>query len=247
MVARLFLLTEAFLQLGFSQTFEVASIRASQYQSADGEGSGRESVEASGDRLTMRAVTLRSCIAWAYNVQDFQIVGNLGTDRFDITAKAGGPPTVPPTVSMMREMLGTLLADRFKLTFHRDTKQLASLSLVVAKGGPKLRASHEDAPGILRPSKSAMVAQHATLAEFVRTLSGPLRTPVVDKTGLTGRYDFTVDLSSYFASTKAGEQPDITGIVMSALREQLGLNLESRKEPVEILVIDHVERNPTPN
>lgn len=243
MVARLFLLAAAFLQPGLAQTFEVASIRASQFQSADGEGSGSESVEASGDRLTMREVTLRSCIAWAYNVQDFQIVGNLGTDRFDIAARAGGPSAVP----MMREMLGTLLADRFKLTFHRDTKQLASLTLVVAKGGPKLRTSQKDAPGILRPSRSAMVAQHATMAEFVKTLSGPLRTPVVDKTGLTGRYDFTVDLNSYFTSTKAGEQPDITGIVMAALREQLGLNLESRKEPVEILVIDHAERNPTAN
>jgi uncharacterized protein (TIGR03435 family) len=70
---------------------------------------------------------------------------------------------------------------------------------------------------------------------------------VVDKTGLTGRYDFSVDLSSYFAETKAGEQPDLTGIMMSALREQLGLNLESRREPVEVLVVDHIERNPTAN
>jgi uncharacterized protein (TIGR03435 family) len=92
-----------------------------------------------------------------------------------------------------------------------------------------------------------MVAQHATMAEFVKHLAGPLRTPVVDQTGLTGRYDFTVNLSSYFADTKPGEQPDITGIVMSALRDQLGLNLESRKQPVEILVIDHVEKTPTGN
>jgi len=131
--------------------------------------------------------------------------------------------------------------------FHRDTKQLASLTLVVAKGGTKLHTSQEAAPGILRPSKSAMVAQHATMSEFLGTLAGPLRTPVVDKTGLSGRYDFTVDLSSYLADTKPGEQPDITGIMMLALREQLGLSLESRKEPVEILVIDHVERNPTGN
>ena len=243
MVAKLLLLTIGFLNLGLAQTFEVASIRLSQFQSVDGEGGRRESVEVSGDRLTMRNVTLRSCISWAYSLQDFQVTGDLGADRFDIAAKAAAPSTTP----MLRAMLGTLLADRFRLTFHRDTKQLASLTLVVAKGGPKLRISHEDAPGILLPSKSAMVAQHATMTEFVSTLAGPLRTPVVDKTGLTGRYDFTVDLSSYFADTKAGEQPDLTGIVMSALREQIGLNLESRKEPVEILVIDHVDRNPTGN
>ncbi len=239
----LLILAVGFLQLGLAQTFEVASIRASQFQSADGEGSQRESIEVSGDRLTMRNVTLRSCVGWAYNLQDFQITGDLGTDRFDITAKAAAPSTV----SVLRSMLGTLLADRFKLTFHRETKQLASLTLVVAKGGPKLHVSQEDGPGILRPNKGAMVAQHATVSEFISTLAGPLRTPVVDKTGLVGRCDFTVDLSSYFAETKAGEQPDLTGIMMSALREQLGLNLESRREPVEILVVDHIERNPTGN
>jgi uncharacterized protein (TIGR03435 family) len=92
-----------------------------------------------------------------------------------------------------------------------------------------------------------MVAQHASMSEFIGTLAGLLRTPVIDKTGLTGRDDFTVDLSSYFADLKPGQQPDMAGIMMSALREQLGLNLESRKGPVEILVIDHAEKNPTGN
>jgi uncharacterized protein (TIGR03435 family) len=243
MVAKLFLLAVGFFHLALAQTFEVASIRASQFQSVDGEGGQAESINVSGDRLTMRNVTLRSVISWAYNIQDFQVSGELGVDRFNITAKAAATSSV----SVMRGMAGALLADRFKLTFHRSTKQLAALNLVVGKGAPKLRVSQEDGPGILRPSKSAMVAQHATMVEFVKTLSGPLRTPVVDRTGLTDRYDFTVNLSSYFADTKPGEQPDITGIVMSALRDQLGLNLESRKEPVEILVIDHVEKTPTAN
>ena len=191
----------------------------------------------------MRNVTLQSCISWAYSVQDFQITGALGSDRFDITAKAAAPATAPT----LRAMLGTLLAERFKLVFHRDTKERKSLVLVVAKGGPKLRSSEEDGPGVLKPNKGRMVAQHASMSEFIGTLSGPLRAPVVDKTELTGRYDFTVDLSSYFADVKPGEQPDMTAIVMSALREQLGLNLESRKETVEILVIDHLERIPSQN
>jgi uncharacterized protein (TIGR03435 family) len=92
-----------------------------------------------------------------------------------------------------------------------------------------------------------MVAQHATMSEFIGTLAGPLRTPVIDKTGLTGRYDFTVDLSSYLADAKPGQQPDMTGIMISALREQLGLNLDSRKESVEVLVIDHAEKSPSGN
>jgi uncharacterized protein (TIGR03435 family) len=243
MIARPFLLTAGLFHLCLAQTFDVASIRGSKIQSGDGEGGGRESIEISGDRLTMRNVTLRSCISWAYSIQDFQIIGALGVDRFDIAAKAAAPSTVPA----LRAMLGTLLAERFKLTFHRDTRELPSLALVVAKGGPKLNLSPEDAPGVLRPNKGSMVAQHASMSEFIGTLSGPLRTPVIDKTGLSGRYDFTVDLSSYFADAKPGEQPDMTGIVMSALREQLGLNLESRKEPVEILAIDHAEKNPSAN
>ena len=242
MIAKLVLFAVALVHLAVAQTFEVAAIHASQFQSADGEGNLRERFDVSSDRLTLRNVTLRSCLGWAYNLQEFQITGTLGTDRFDITAKAAAPSSIP----MLRAMLGTLLTNRFKLTFHRDTKQLRSFTLVVAKGGPKLRVSQDDAPGVLRPSNGAMVAQHATMAEFVTTLAGPLRTPVLDETGLTGRYDFTVDLSAYFADVKAGEQPDIPSMMMSGLREQLGLNLESRKAPVEILVIDHMER-PTEN
>jgi uncharacterized protein (TIGR03435 family) len=223
--------------------FEVASIRASQFQSIDGEGSLRESIDISTDGVTMRNVTLQSCIGWAYSVQGFQVTGVLGSDRFDIAAKAAAPATAPT----LRAMLGSLLAERFKLAVHWDTKERKSLALVVAKGGPKLRSSEEGGPGVLKPNKGSMVAQHTSMSEFIGTLSGPLRSPVVDKTGLTGRYDFTVDLSSYFADVKPGEQPDMTAIVMSALREQLGLNLESRKETVEILVIDHVERIPSQN
>ena len=243
MLLRLVLVAALFVPLGAAQSFEVASIRPSQFQSGGGEANGQESVQTSPGRLTMRNVTLRTCIGWAYDVQDFQIVGPLGADRFDITAKAAEPATVV----MLRAMLGTLLAERFNLAFHRDTREMSSLALVVAKGGPKLRASAEDAPGVLKPGKDAMVVRHATMAEFVGSLSGPLRIPVVDKTGLTGRYDFTIDASAYFADTRPGEQPDLTAIVMSALREQLGLNLETRKERVDILVIDHVDPRPTQN
>jgi uncharacterized protein (TIGR03435 family) len=243
MIARLFLLTSGLLPFCPAQTFDVASIRASQFQSSDGEGGRRESIEISGARLTMRNVTLRSCIGWAYSLQDFQIIGVTDTGRFDIAVKASEPAAVPA----LRGMLGALLAERFKLTFHRDTRQLPFLALVVAKGGPKLSLSQGDGPGVLQPTRGAMVAQHATMAEFTGSLTGPLRTPVIDRTGLTGRYDFTIDLSSGFADVKPGEPPDMATIVIAALRQQAGLNLESRKGPVEILVIDHVEKNPSGN
>jgi len=237
-LARIVLLIVGFLQVATAQTFEVASIKLSQLQSSDGEGNGRESIQTSAGGLTMRNVTLKSCIGWAYDVQDFQIAGPLNAERFDVTGKSSAPATVPA----LRTMLGALLAERFKLAFHRETKDLSSLVLVVAKGGPKLRVSQEDTPGVLQHERAAMVAHHATMPEFIGTLSGPLRMPVIDKTGLTGRYDFTVDLGSYLAAAKSGEQPDMTAIMMSALREQLGLNLELRKESVGILVIDHVEK-----
>jgi hypothetical protein len=91
MIARLLILTAGLFHLCLAQTFDVASIRASQFQSGDGEGSGRESIQTSADGLTMRNVTLQSCISWAYSVQDFQIAGGLSADRFDIIAKAGAP------------------------------------------------------------------------------------------------------------------------------------------------------------
>jgi uncharacterized protein (TIGR03435 family) len=243
MIAKLFLLTAGLLSGCVAQTFEVASVRASQFQSSDGEGGRRESIEVSGDRLTMRNVTLRSCIGWAYSIQDFQISGAPDTDRFDISARAAAPATNPA----LRRMLGALLADRFKLRFHQDTKNLPFLALVLAKGGPKISLAQEDGPGVLQPTRGAMVARHASMSEFTASLTGPLRMPVIDKTGLTGRYDFTIDLSSEFADLKPGEQPDIVVIVTSALRRQAGLSLESRKGPVEILVIDHVEKNPSGN
>src|SRR5215469_5891906 len=143
MIARLFLFSVGLVHLCVAQRFEVASVRASQFQSGDGEGNGHESIQISPDGLTMRNVTLRSCISWAYSVQDSQITGALGPDRFDITAKAA----TPTSAAIMRSMLGTLLADRFKLELHRDTKELSSLVLVVAKEAPKLRTSQEDAPG----------------------------------------------------------------------------------------------------
>jgi uncharacterized protein (TIGR03435 family) len=93
--------------------FEVASIRASQFQSIDGEASLRESIDISPDGVTMLNVTLQSCIGWAYSVQDFQITGVLGSNRFDIAAKAAAPATGPT----LRAMLRTLLAERSNLRF----------------------------------------------------------------------------------------------------------------------------------
>ena len=144
-------------------------------------------------------------------------------------------------------MLEALLTERFRLALHRDKRSLSCLALAEGRGAPKLHRADDDSPGVLRPARGTMAAQHATMSEFAASLSGPLRTQVIDKTGLAGRYDFTVDLSSYLSDAKPGIQTDMTDIIRSTLREQLGLNLEPRKEPVEFLVIDHAEKSPLGN
>lgn len=87
--------------------------------------------------------------------------------------------------------------------------------------------------------------QRVAIAQMVELLSKALRAPVIDKTGLTGKYDFTVDFSGYI--TKDMREEDVPGIAMSALPELLGLKLESKKSPVEMLIVDHMEKAPTEN
>jgi uncharacterized protein (TIGR03435 family) len=228
--------------LALGQSFEVASIRRSAFQSGDGEGSRREAIETSPDSLIMRNVTLRSCLSWAYGVQDFQVIGLDLRERYDITAKAASPVTT----SELRAMLGLLLAERFKLAFHRESKSLSAYALTVTKRGAKLRESKEEGPGILEPGAARLTAQHASMAEFAGRLAVGLRMPVVDKTGMPGRYDFILDLMPYFPEAK-GPDVDFAGMIIAALPDQLGLTLESRKEPIEILVVDHVEKTPSEN
>jgi uncharacterized protein (TIGR03435 family) len=226
----------------FGQSFEVASIRPSAFQSGDGEGSRREAIETSPDSLAMRNVTLRSCLSWAYGVQDFQVTGLDMRERYDITAKAASRVTT----SELRAMLGALLADRFKLAFHRESKSLPAYALTVTKRGAKLRESKEEDPGILEPGGAKLTAQHASMLELADRLSVGLRTPVIDKTGLLGRYDFILDLMPYIPEQKGGDV-DFAGMIIAALPDQLGLTLESRKEPIEILVVDHAEKTPSEN
>jgi uncharacterized protein (TIGR03435 family) len=235
----------AIATLAGAQTFEVASIRPSAFQSGDGEGSRRESIEPSPDGLIMRNMTLRDCLSWAYKLPGFQISGAAASavERYDIAAKAGDRVSQ----NQLRAMLAALLQDRFKLEFHRESKVISAYALVIVKGGPKLHESKEDGPGVLQPRAAALVGQHASMQELADALSVAVRMPVIDETGLNGRYDFTVDLMPYIENGVKGGAPDFESFLMSALPDQLGLTLKSRKEPVEILVIDHAEQTPSEN
>jgi uncharacterized protein (TIGR03435 family) len=231
--------------------FEVASIRPNKTggersgREGNGrEGSGRENIITSPGTLSMRNVTLKSCIKWAYNVQDAQVSGpdSLSVDRFDVLAKASD--AAPDT--QLRLMLQRLLADRFKLALHRESKTMAGYALVVGKNGPKLRTSEGEGEPDVQSWNLRMTAKRFSTTDLAGLMAVPLQTPVVDMTGLKGRYDFTLDASPFFSIDtpidKSDMQATVASVFQQALEQQLGLKLEGRKIPVEVLVIDHTEK-----
>jgi uncharacterized protein (TIGR03435 family) len=221
----------------FAQTFAAASIRPST-ESVQFEHDGK--TETSPGNLTMRDVTVATCIKWAFGVQDSQIAGPewLQSEHFDILAKADERVGDDQLKTMMR----ALLAERFKLAVHRQSKELSSYALTVAKGGTRMKEAAADAKPSRQNSEMGTVAKATTMREFGDFLSGVLKTPVVDQTGLSARYDFAIDFTSYVqADVQAGRRPDTVGILLAALQGERGLKLESKKENVDVLVIDHVQ------
>jgi bla regulator protein BlaR1 len=238
-----------FLRAQSHAAFDVASIRPSAVWSAGGEGHGRSRVEYSPNSVTLRNVDLSDCVQWAYGARFYQMAGpgtpggeygwqsSLG--RYDIVAKASG--AVP--VSQLRVMLQDLLAQRFKVTLHRETKMLPVFELVLAKGGPKLPAPKPDPPSrgnenLPRVQDGSFVFQDTTITEFAEKLSmlRGIERPVVDRTGIEGVFDITLK-----SAASAILQPDGPSL-LTLVQEQLGLKLTAAKAPVEVLVIDHAEK-----
>jgi uncharacterized protein (TIGR03435 family) len=227
-------------------TFDVASIKPNRSDN------GRSSMRGSEGRVTMENVSLRKLILAAHGIPDdreYMLVGPdwLGSERFDIQA------TFPPATGQeqMRQMLQTLLRDRFKLALHRETKQLPMYALVVAKGGPKIHAV-EDGQGRTSSRIGQLDASKITMQKLADLLARMTGQPVIDSTGLTGVFDFKLEwspdetqklLPQGETAPAAGSGPSI----FSALQDQLGLKLESRKGPVEVLVVDRIEKVPTEN
>jgi uncharacterized protein (TIGR03435 family) len=228
--------------------FEVASIRPDSVWKSGGEGNSRSKIEFTPDRLTMRSVDLSECIQWAYGVQFYRISGlnSLKLNRYDILAKAEGP--VP--VSQLEAMLQDLLAKRFNLKLHRETRMLGVYELVSAKGGPKLPAPKADgalfavhsSESLPRVEDGNFVFRDTSMPEFAEKLSQlrDIDRPVVDRTGIKGVFDITLK-----GAATAMLQPDGPSL-FTLVQEQLGLKLVSAKAPIEVLVIDHAE-NPSMN
>jgi uncharacterized protein (TIGR03435 family) len=225
-------------------SFEVASIK----QHVFAGGGGRLGMSISGSRVTVSIMTLSRLIALAYDVKTYQVSGGPSwagdsATTFDIEAKAEGTPTTDQAHVMLR----SLLADRFQLKLRRETKDLPVYDLVIAKNGPKMKESAADAQGSqsMRGTPAGprrMTYTKMTMERFVSGLANDAGRPVIDKTGLTGNYDFTLEYTP--DGTPQGNQADAANgpSIFTALEEQLGLKLEPSKAPTEILVIDHAEK-----
>jgi uncharacterized protein (TIGR03435 family) len=208
-----------------------------------------------GRRFSAYSVTLRELIMMAYKVDAREIAGGpawMATDEYDIEAVAGEGVQVNEHLG---EMLQKLLTDRFQLTLHREQRMIPAYALTVAKGGSKLKASEAGGQGASCEHPGDCSFRSVTLAHFVRWLSFVvLDRPMVDKTGLTGTFDFdlkwTPDESQFSAlglhAPAAADNVNVPPPLFEAIEEQLGLRLEPEKMPAEVLVIDKVER-PTEN
>ncbi len=225
--------------------FEVASIKPNR------SGGGGSSIRGSAGLITMENVPLRKLTLWAYGIADdreYMLSGPdwLGTERFDIQARF--PADTPP--EQVRQMAQSMLAERFQLALHREIRRLPMYALVVAKGGTKLRAVGD---GAARTSagRGRLEATRISIGKLADLLARLTGQPVTDETNLKGVFDFTLEWSPDETQKMNADEPVAaapTGpSLFSALQEQLGLKLEGRKGPVEVLVIDHMEKTPTAN
>src|SRR5580700_693658 len=194
----------------------------------------------------------------AYNLNPRAISGGpawIDSDRYDIVAKA--PSEVRPNLDEQMSMLRKLLADRFQLTFHREQKELRVYALTIAKGGPKLKESAvspdalpEGPPPLIfvvSPQLVRLPGRNATMAELASVMQrAALDYPVLDKTGLSARYDFdlefTPDETVFGGALGVGADDAVAPNLFAAISQQLGLRLEAARGSVEALVIDRVER-----
>jgi uncharacterized protein (TIGR03435 family) len=254
----------------YGQTFEAASIKPATPLGPQGFATNQNGGPGTTDPDLFKC---QNCsLSWimgdAYRIHGYDFSGPdwLGSTRFDFTAKlpAGA------TKEEFQTMLQNLLADRFKLTVHREKRQMPVYEMTVAKNGPKFRdGSPKDAPTDDGPSGKlkrdddgfpilppgtvmAIIPGHARLRSdnrpmewFTEMLAGQLHSPIVDATGLKGEYDFVVSWAWEEDSTNG---PSILAdALIGAVQSQLGLKLERKKGQAEMLVVDHMEKTPTEN
>jgi uncharacterized protein (TIGR03435 family) len=222
-------------------SFEVATINPADPNRTTGGG-----FIVGGHRLVIEGQTVNDLISFAYAIHRKQIVDGpawLETEKFDIDGQADQPGVA--NLHQVQEMLQKLLQDRFQLKLHRDKRDLSIYVIEVAKGGPKLAHSAENAYGLPTQSGHGQGTQQQrkfannSMSDLALGMQAYMDRPVVDETGLSGRYDFTLKWTPYNSQTN---EPNAAPDIFTAVQEELGLKLEATKGSADVLVIDHVER-----
>jgi uncharacterized protein (TIGR03435 family) len=227
--------------------FEVATIKPSK------PGAPGKALTIRGRQFVTVNTSMNDLITFAYGINVQQIAGApkwFDSDQYDILAEPEGDGV--PNRKQLETLVQKLLADRFKLAFHREKKDLMAFVIAVGKSGPKMTKSAGDPnglPGLGFRQMGSMFAANAGMTDFAGLLqSFVLDRPVVDQTGLTGRFDFELKWTpdeSQFGGRGGGvkhDEADAPPNLFTALQEQLGLQLKSEKTPVDVLVIDKVEK-----
>ena len=250
-----------------SKSFEVASVKRL-LEPSPGTSTGGGPGTSDPGRWWRSNVTLASLLVEAFHMQGHAIVGPdwLRSTRYDIAAK------VPSGANRddIPLMLQRLIAERFALTFHREQKEMPGYALVTGRNGPKLKPStdspasvpHRDgypdlpegvAPGVIKVDSVGSVRRVAasamSMAQFADYLAGQNDYPVIDLTELRGKFDIVLYYSRPLpiSASPQATQADNAFDLLSALREQLGLELRARKVPADLLIIDHIEQTPSAN
>lgn len=240
------------LAVGMAQTppsFEVALLKPVQLTPGNYQANLGTALHG---EVTLKNATLSDCLKYAFEItNDSQISGpdwiRNKDVRFDILAKA--PPDTP--LPQLRLMLQTLLTERFNLTFHREQRQLPFLALVAGKQGPKFGDAKDGWEGPGKSSVPGRIFVHR-MSVLATLLSRFMSQPVVDMTGLTGFYDVKLEWTPDRRPPRPTEdtdaaEPSAGPSIFTAVQEQLGLKLESRKGLLEVLVVDSALRVPTEN
>jgi uncharacterized protein (TIGR03435 family) len=220
-------------------TFDVASIRPTDPKNTS------LSFRPNPNNFTMLGTSLKFLVQYAYNLHDFQIEGApawMDSARFDIIAKtetpaaAAQPLNLEAKQKLVRARLQSLLADRFQLRAHKGTMEMPVYGLVVAKGGPKLQESTTNTGFTAEAGR--FVCSDSSMDGLASLLSGEMDRMVLDQTKLTGGYKFTL---KWTPDEFPNPNPDLPGL-FTAIQEQLGLKLVPTKGPIDMLIIDHVEK-----
>jgi uncharacterized protein (TIGR03435 family) len=249
------LAVSALAQTPASPAFDVASVKINQDFNQANRATWAYRINPSPGSLTMRNVNMTMIAAWAFHLQRPQVStpSALDDQRYDILAKTDHPAKDDE----LRQMLQKLLVERFKFASHRTTRTMEVLALVAPKEGLKMKESQiGDGPIEVTKDENGAHIKGAQLVDLLDDLSKELEIPVVDMTGLKGRYDFTFNPQKYVTALRArytGERniPPESALKLSLMEEiltgELGLRVETRKAPVEMLVIDHAEKTPAEN